>query len=456
MSPTQQSPIKPLDQTYYRLPGMLLACAIALGGCNRTTSKSAPVMLVVSGDTQGWIVPCGCTSNQSGGLLRRGSYLEALRNHGPVLYFDCGGAGSGDSPYDVAKLAAIVRGEQNMGLVMHNIGAVEATLGAAGLRQLEASLGGDVFLSANVRDDAGKRIGAAWKIVEPGGQRILVTGVLSQEFAAANLQVGVVKTEILAVLAETKSKGPFTAIVVLAYAPEAELRQLVAQLPEVDAVIGGPTGQAIAPQQLGHTLLAAATNKGKFLIQLTLSDKSGEPISGSAIEMEETYPDQPKQQENLNRFYQLLAEQDFTPSQTSFAAGLPYSGNTAARIVGNQSCQTCHAEEYDAWMKSPHAHAWRTLEADGSHVDSYCQQCHVTGYGAEGGFVSRKASAAMVNVGCESCHGPSEAHAKDPQAPTRFFANAAAACTRCHDRENSPQFDYSTYWPQIEHGGKEL
>src|ERR1700745_4371010 len=32
-----------------------------------------PLVLVVSGDTAGWIVPCGCTSNQSGGLLRRGS-----------------------------------------------------------------------------------------------------------------------------------------------------------------------------------------------------------------------------------------------------------------------------------------------------------------------------------------------------------------------------------------------
>jgi hypothetical protein len=116
----------------------------------------------------------------------------------------------------------------------------------------------------------------------------------------------------------------------LAYATEAELRQLVAQLPEVDAVIGGPTGQAIAPQRVGRTVLAAATNKGKFLIQLTLSDKPGEPITGSAIEMEETYPDQPQQQENLQRFYQLLTEQDFTPSQTSFAAVLPYSRSTSA------------------------------------------------------------------------------------------------------------------------------
>src|SRR5260370_27929813 len=34
--------------------------------------------LVVTGDTDGWIVPCGCTSNQSGGLLRRGSYVSRI------------------------------------------------------------------------------------------------------------------------------------------------------------------------------------------------------------------------------------------------------------------------------------------------------------------------------------------------------------------------------------------
>ena len=42
------------------------------------------------------------------------------------------------------------------------------------------------------------------------------------------------------------------------------------RLPEADAVIGGPTGQSIVPTAVGPTLLAAATNKGKFLVELDL------------------------------------------------------------------------------------------------------------------------------------------------------------------------------------------
>src|SRR5438105_2896094 len=41
-------------------------------------SSSGPVTLVVSGDTAGWILPCGCTSNQSGGLARRGTFIAQL------------------------------------------------------------------------------------------------------------------------------------------------------------------------------------------------------------------------------------------------------------------------------------------------------------------------------------------------------------------------------------------
>jgi hypothetical protein len=64
-------------------------------------------MIVISGDTQGWIVPCGCTANQSGGLPAAGDVSAATALRRDVLYFDAGGAGAGDSPYQQMKLEAI-------------------------------------------------------------------------------------------------------------------------------------------------------------------------------------------------------------------------------------------------------------------------------------------------------------------------------------------------------------
>src|SRR5439155_11704305 len=98
--------------------GVLLAAAAAgVWGCNRSKPPDTkPPVLVVSGDTAGWIVPCGCTANQSGGLLRRGSYVDALRKEAAVILAEAGGAPGGTSDYHRVKFEAILRGEAAMGL----------------------------------------------------------------------------------------------------------------------------------------------------------------------------------------------------------------------------------------------------------------------------------------------------------------------------------------------------
>jgi hypothetical protein len=112
----------------------------------------------------------------------------------------------------------------------------------------------------------------------------------------------------------------------------------------------------------------------------------------------------------------------------------------------------CHESEYARWSESKHGHALATLREKGFQVDSQCQQCHTTGYGLAGGFVSLKRSGGgeLGSVGCENCHGPSGAHVKDPKQRTSFAA--ADQCTKCHDHENSPRFEYAVYWEKIKHG----
>ena len=66
-------------------------------------------MVVVSGDSAGWITPCGCTSNQSGGLLRRGSYLDGLRRGGAVIKQVVRAFGWARSPLKPAPVFANLR-----------------------------------------------------------------------------------------------------------------------------------------------------------------------------------------------------------------------------------------------------------------------------------------------------------------------------------------------------------
>ena len=121
----------------------------ALAACGLTAcSRSAPdrsqqgrqfagdqnmarrVALIVSGDTAGWIMPCGCTANQSGGLSRRGTFVRRARADHAVVLADAGGAPGGTSPYERLKFEAILAGERAMGIAAHNLGAPEAALGA--------------------------------------------------------------------------------------------------------------------------------------------------------------------------------------------------------------------------------------------------------------------------------------------------------------------------------------
>jgi hypothetical protein len=240
----------------------------------------------------------------------------------------------------------------------------------------------------------------------------------------------------------------------LAYLPTSELEALATSLPEADVIVGGPTGQSIVPRLAGPTLLASATNKGKYLAQLSAPPTgSGARWEGTIVEMTDKFVDDPSQQENLRRFYTTLRTHDFSARDTSFAAQLTFPDGFL--VAGTETCRACHAADCLVWDKSQHAQAWRTLADSGAEVDSYCQQCHTTSYGIPGGFVSAQRSTNRLDVGCESCHGAAQSHVQDPQVHTTFYRRACDQCSTCHDQENSPQFAYEKYWQQIVHGAQD-
>src|SRR4051812_45742211 len=104
---------------------VLMVVTVGAGAWRVRTTRVRPGALVISGDTAGWITPCGCTSNQSGGLLRRGTFVTDLRRQMETILVDVGGAPGGDSDYHKVKFEAVLRGELLMGLAAHNLGGPE-------------------------------------------------------------------------------------------------------------------------------------------------------------------------------------------------------------------------------------------------------------------------------------------------------------------------------------------
>ncbi len=435
---------------------LFVFCAMAwiVTGCDRSGSDattSRPVAVVISGDTGPWIVPCGCTANQSGGLLRRATFLAQSRAATNVIYADAGGAAAGTSEYFKEKFLAVLRGELAMGISAHNLGKAELAFGPDAISQIASELKVP-FVSANARSGRdGKPLAPATRVVAVGGLRVALVGVASTQYATVDVKIDDPRQSISAALQSIK--GTYDRVIVLAYLPDDELQQLAASLPEADAVIGGPTGQAQAPRAVGPTLVGAATNKGKFLIRLHLPTTAG-PLKGEVVEMSTALADDATQTANVQRYLKRLADLDLPATETGLIT--PVTNAPASyRAAGSDSCLKCHVADAEAWHHSAHSHAGQTLARKGSFdADPYCLQCHATNFGLPGGFVSPKRTPALMVVGCESCHGPSAAHVERPSVHTTFAA--MDQCIRCHDHENSPTFDREKYWAKIKHGKREI
>ena len=117
--------------------------------------------------------------------------------------------------------------------------------------------------------------------------------------------------------------------------------------------------------------------------------------------------------------------------------------------ASEQICLVCHPSKHEIWNKSRHSHAYETLDQVNKAFDPECLKCHVTGFNRVGGFISEVDTPELKNVQCEVCHGQMLKHSKNPQIGPEN--NAREACKFCHVKNHSPNFNFSEYWPKIQH-----
>jgi thiol-disulfide isomerase/thioredoxin len=125
------------------------------------------------------------------------------------------------------------------------------------------------------------------------------------------------------------------------------------------------------------------------------------------------------------------------------AAEAPWSVFDPGEFHGNATCAACHAQEMESWELTHHAIAWRTLVASEKTGDPSCTGCHVTGDGQPGGWAG-EADSALVDVGCEACHGPGGPH-------DGASLDARTTCAACHDAEHAIAFSVDKGLPLIDH-----
>ncbi len=457
---------------------------------NGTLFKDWPApraVLVVTGELDGYIEPCGCTGkeNQKGGLSRRQNFLRAIEGAGwPLVAVDLGNQVTRFGRQTEAKFQSIVDGLRAMSYAGVGFGPGDLRLPAEELVAAVAAVGSapTPFVSANVGLlglDAG--ITPRFRVVEVGGLKIGITSVLGAE------EVGRIKNPdvelvppatALAKVAPELAKARCDHQILLSFASPEETKALAAKYRQFDIVVtaGGADEPPLElPVLPGGAKLVELGHKGMFAVAIGFFADASKPMRSQRVPLDARWGES-KDMIDLLAIYQ-------TKLETLGLDGLglvPVRHPSGRRYAGSASCAECHQHAYDIWKDTPHAHALTTLEEQKPRRDGdpECLSCHVTGWAPqrfepfEGGFAGMKTTPQLAHQGCENCHGPAAAHTAVERGDVRASEaerdrlreelvlslatpegkqKAVNNCLECHDLDNSPSFDFDDYWPQVEH-----
>jgi len=409
--------------------------------------------MIVSGDSLGYLEPCGCRRDQAGGLPGRARIVEGLAPDSRLV-FDIGDMTSGTRDYEMLKLKYMLQGMEIIGYDAVNLGQKEAEIDIEKLRALLKS-SPIPFVSANVFSKADhKPLTEPYRIIERGGARFGVIGVTScaPEDAGPGVEVRPVMDALSEVLPEVKPKCD--TLIVLAFCDEDQIHEIANKYPEVSCILGGDVPQASgSPETVNRAAIFNVTNKGKVIGRLDLVKAGGGySVAGGRAVVIAADKVQPPQKIGalLTSFKNELRDRRYELAEGEGLEKIESTEGTSNEYVGDKACISCHASAHKTWALSAHAHAFTTLKKKNSEFDPDCLRCHTVGYALSTGFIDEQKTPGLANVQCESCHGRGQEHAKT-KSKASLKPITPASCVKCHDQENSENFNYETFWPKIAH-----
>ena len=443
------------------------------------------LLLIFTGFMNGYVEPCGCAGleNMKGGLSRRLTFIEQLNEKNwPLLLIDGGNLNKGFGPQEEHKYSFVINEALRfMNYQVVGIGNNELLLPTETLFNYTVKLT-DVprrHTSANVALFAfDPDYTAPYFVVEKNGLKVGALSVIS-----ASLLKNITNNEIMTAEAVPKIKELLPAInaekcdkkVLIVHGTIAERDAILKNFPNVfDFVLYSDTQAEppFQPKMAEKTMLIDVGEKGKFAIGVGLFDDPQQPVRYQRIPLDKRFANSPKIT-NAMQFYQ-----DELKRQGLEGLGIrPIPSNrleTNGKYVGSKSCADCHEPAHEVWKKSKHGNAWNSLAVTSKparQFDPECIACHVVGWNPteslpyESGFLSEAKTPLLIDVGCESCHGPGEKHTKAEQGNDKNLQQkfrqavrlpiengvAKKNCITCHDGDNSPHFNFDTYWPKIVH-----
>jgi 5'-nucleotidase len=266
----------------------LIVCVILSFGCSEKEQKEPEratrerLAIIFSSDLLGKVRSCGCTVEDMGGLGRRASYTEDVRNNkGNLLVLDAGDAFGLELSFTQAEAEVIFNSYELMGLDVFTPGEIDFIFGLDFLLRLAGQVTFDI-VAANVVDPAtGEPVFGPRFVVRElaGGVRVGITGVLDDTIRfpgyidTSQFKILPHEETLRTVLGEMKREADI--LILLSHMGLDRSRALAESFGELDLIFVGH-GKPITKEtvQVGTTMVLATGGLGQYIgrCDVTVSD----------------------------------------------------------------------------------------------------------------------------------------------------------------------------------------
>lgn len=365
----------------------------------------------------------------TGGIRRRAAAYKQLAKKGATLILENGGFTAGDDRQSVLKAEALAEALGMMGTSAINFGWSDARI-AEGFAETARRLSKATILASE--------IGAGPLDMDFNSLGFLIGGLAENpaELAKAQRVEPTATSDTVHILA-ARAKVEKSVLVLMNRSQLEEAKKTAGAASLV--IYRSDAKPTSAPIMVGQTAFVTPGDKGKQFLYLEMS---GSKISAyRVIELGPQFQDDP----SVSLVYSLYQRR---VGEERLLDRAPRSSTKG--FAGSAACLPCHSQAAEVWKQSQHSGALATLEKVGSDRDPDCVGCHVVGLDSTVGFKSRKDTAHLADVGCESCHGPGADHSI---RPTEVLMGKVRkdVCMTCHNPAHDPEFDYDRDWKKIAH-----
>jgi hypothetical protein len=483
-----------------------LALSLVIG-CSRGQPEKGPaaetpsLRLALVTDLKGYLEPCGCTSDPLGGIDRLAAQIRALRSgKSPVLVLFAGDLFFDTAQLDPSRVDQATRNAKTLAQILNRLQVLAVLPGPADRAQSEETLAAlrDVsdfrWLAMDEEVEALRTEAGALRVAvvgaRPGSKGDAVIDAVAALRSETDLTIALVDGSrresnrigaldgvdfvIQGGLDEDEPMPPrragnawvlhasrqgqgLTVVDVILKTPDApfvdrsewsrsaQAKQLDQQIEDLATKIASweKSGEVQAADLSSQRERLEALRKARTSLDGPEVGARENTLLATWIPLSKNAPRDP-QIEKLMREHDKIVNE---ANRLAFANLEPRAlGPDDIAYVGSPVCGACHSEAYAWWRGHGHGNAYLTLQEGNKEFNLDCVGCHVTGYQEPGGStVTHNLNGALVNVGCESCHGPGAAHAKDPEKFGILRDTPESTCVQCHNPQHSDLFDYEGY-----------